>query len=66
MRVRYKIIKADAKQKEFMEKHKACSCMYCDYAEGIFCTFRGKKCPAGEGEYLEKIYLPRKIKYLTF
>lgn len=56
MRVRYKIIKVDAEQKKFMKKCRACSCLYCDYSEGIFCTFRGKKCPAGKEEYLKKIY----------
>lgn len=56
MRVTYKVVKADDKQKEFLKKYKACACTYCDYAEGIFCTFRGKKCPAGKDEYLQKIY----------
>lgn len=51
----YKIIKADAEQLDFMDKIKACACMYCDYSEAFFCTFRGKKCPAGKEEYLKKI-----------
>ena len=51
--VKYKIIKADAKQKEFMKKYKASACTYCDYANIFFCTF-GKNCPAGKEEYLKK------------
>ena len=56
MRVRYKVLKADKEQLDFMKKYKVCACTYCDYAEGIFCTFRGKRCPAGKGEYLKKYY----------
>lgn len=54
--MRYKVVKVDEGQKDFMKKCKASSCMYCDYAEGFFCTFRGRKCPAGKDEYLKKIY----------
>lgn len=56
MKLRYKIVKADEAQKDFMKKYKCCVCTYCDYAEGVFCTFRGRKCPAGKEEYLKKIY----------
>lgn len=52
--MRYKVVKIDEEQKDFMNKCRACSCMYCDYSEGFFCTFRGKKCPAGKEEYLKK------------
>lgn len=54
--MRYKIVKVDEDQKDFMKKCKASSCMYCDYDEDICCTFRGRKCPAGKDEYLKKIY----------
>lgn len=54
MKVRYKIVKVDESQKEFMAKYKASACTYCDYVEAFYCTF-SKKCPAGEDEYLEKI-----------
>lgn len=57
MKVRYKIVKADEEQKDFMKKYKCCVCTYCDYAEGVFCTFRGRKCPASKEEYLKKIYI---------
>ena len=62
--MRYKIVKIDAKQRDFIEKYKVSACTYCDYSEGYFCTFRGRRCPAGKEEYLTKIYLPRKIKFL--
>ena len=56
--MRYKIVKVDAKQKAFMAKYKVSACTYCDYTEGFLnlCTFKGKKCPAGKEEYLQKIY----------
>lgn len=56
MKVKYKIIKTDRKQKYFMDKYKVCACTYCDYAEGFNCTFRGKKCPASETEFIKKVY----------
>lgn len=54
MKVKYKIVKADKEQLDFMKRYKVCACTWCDYAEGFFCTFRSKKCPAGKEEYLKK------------
>lgn len=55
MKVRYKIVKVDESQKEFMAKYKVSACTYCSYSISfIYCNFKGQ-CPAGKDEYLEKI-----------
>ena len=52
---KYKIVKVAEREFEFMKKYKVSACTYCSYCEGyIGCNFNGK-CPAGVGEYLEKI-----------